>query len=365
MHIRSVGVIGAGTMGADIAQSGALGGFEVRLYDSRPGAAEAARGKIAGSLARAVDKGRMGRAEAEAALSRVRPAAELAELGACQLLIEAIVENFEAKAALFESLSEIAGPDALIATNTSSLRVSELARHVERPERFIGLHYFFPAAVNPLLEVIRGDASSEMAIEGALGFAQATGKQPILCRDVSGFAVNRYFVPYLNEAARLAEEGHAPGAIERRAKQLLDAAVGPFRVMDLTKPIIAVHAARTLERLGAFYAPAPLLVRQGESGELWQADETAAATAEAEREIDDRLLGAVFLAALQALDQDVASPADLDLGAKLALQWKRPPCQLMDALGREAVLTLLKPLLARHGGEMPASSGRIGALRTE
>lgn len=356
-----IGVIGAGTMGADIAQSAALGGFTVRLYDSAPAARAAALAKIGKTLARSVEKERLTQVQADAVLARVQPVEALEQLAPCEIIIEAIIENFDAKAGLFEAVSAVAPERALLATNTSSLRVSELARHVKRPERFVGLHYFFPASINPLLEVIRGEASGDAAVEQALEFARRTGKTPVLCRDVYGFAVNRFFVPYLNEAARLVEEGYDAAVIEACALQEFEASVGPFKVMDLTKTIIAVHAAETLAQLGEFYRPTRALIEQGESGRPWAVE--PAQDPGASRTIRERLLGAVFLPVLQALDQQVASAEDIDLGAKLALQWARQPCQMMDALGQERVRIMLQPLLQGHATAMPTSIEQVGRLR--
>jgi 3-hydroxybutyryl-CoA dehydrogenase len=357
-----IGVIGAGTMGSDIAHSAALGGFTVRLYDSAPAARAAALAKIGKTLARGVEKERLTQAQADAVLARVQPVEALEALAPCEIIIEAIIENFEAKAGLFEAVSAVAGERALLATNTSSLRVSDLAHHVKKPARFVGLHYFFPASINPLLEIIRGEASSDAAVDQALDFARSTGKTPVLCRDVFGFAVNRFFVPYLNEAARLVEEGNDAAAIEACALREFEASVGPFKVMDLTKTIIAVHAAETLAQLGAFYRPTRALIEQGESGRAW-AVEPAQDPGQCEG-IRQRLLGAVFLPVLQALDQQVASAADLDLGAKLALQWGRQPCQLMDTLGQDRVRAMLQPLLQAHATAMPAAIERVGRLRS-
>src|SRR5690606_31103349 len=156
---------------------------------------------------------------------------------------------------------------ALIATNTSCLQVGDLAQHVAAPERFLGLHYFSPAQVNPLVEVVRGAATSEATVQAALAFTRATGKMPLLRKDSYGFAVNRFFCPYAAEAARLVDEELATTAqIDRLAESTLGVAAGPFRVQNLIKPRINLHAIRNLAPLGPFYAPADFLVRVGEAG---------------------------------------------------------------------------------------------------
>ncbi len=345
-----IGVVGAGTMGCGIAHGAAQHGYTVRLTDRDPAAAARGLAAIEASLARAVDKGKMSATTAEATRARLVPG-DVADLADCGLVIEAIYEDPAAKATLFSALTPIVSDEAVLATNTSSLRVDDLARAVRAPQRFLGLHYFFPAAVNPLVEVVRGKATSQASMDRAFAFVHGCGKQPIACRDVFGFAINRFFVPYLNEAVRLADEGWRPAEIDAVACQAFGTAAGPFRVMDLTKPAIALHAARTLANLGEFYAPAPGLIRIGGSGESWNAGE-AALTADADM-IAERLQAAVFLAVLQELDEQVAAPEDIDLGARLGLQWQWQPCAAMRALGRARVEALVAPLAARHGAVVP------------
>lgn len=323
--MTSVGVIGAGTMGTGIAQGAAMHGHSVVLFDQAPAAVARALAAIADSLDRAVAKGRMTAQQAGAARSRVVAAEDLGGLAGCGLVIEAIIEDAAAKSALFAALSGVLAPDAVIATNTSSLKVGDLAAAVRHAERFLGLHYFFPAAVNPLIEVVRGPATGAAAVGAAEAFARACGKTPIVCADQYGFAVNRFFVPYLNEAARLAGEGHDPGTVDAVAREAFRTAAGPFRVMDLTKPAIALHACRTLARLGAFYEPAPLLVRMGESGDSWRPDE-AAQPGPAAVLIRDRLQAAVRRAVEELLAEGVATAEAVNTGARLGLQWGWTPC---------------------------------------
>lgn len=336
----SVGIVGAGTMGSGIAQSAALAGYQVRLVDRDPAVVAAAIARIGASLAKSAAAGRLGEAEASAAAARIGPATGLAALAGCGLVIEAIIEDEAAKAQLFRALSPEIRADAVIATNTSCLSVSTLAEAVTAPERFVGLHYFFPAAVNPLLEVIAGAKTGEAAMEAAFAFGRATAKQPIRCADIYGFAVNRYFVPYLNEAVRLADEGFAAADVERVARHAFGTKAGPFKVMDLTKPEIALHSTRTLERLGAFYAPAAGLVAKAAAGGSWQVPETDGEGAD-DRTIRDRLFGAVLLAVKGALAQQVAIAADIDLGARIGLQWRWQPCAAMTALGEDEVDRLI------------------------
>jgi 3-hydroxybutyryl-CoA dehydrogenase len=299
----------------------------------------------------------MNSAEAEASLARLTPVPDLSGLASCGLVIEAIIENAEAKAGLFRALSGLLPPDALIATNTSSLKVDDLAGAVTHPERFLGLHYFFPAAVNPLLEIVRGGETSDQVMDQAAFFAKVTGKQAIRCRDAFGFAVNRFFVPYLNEAVRLVDEGFDPGEIDLAIVNGFGTAIGPFKLMDISKPVIALHACRTLAQMGPFYEPAKSLVAVGESGKSWNAALPDAVPPAKASAIVERLQGAVLTAVLEALDEQVASPEDFDLGARIGLQWTWQPCAGAAAVGRAAT----ERMIARHfqGRSLPRSLDAI------
>jgi 3-hydroxyacyl-CoA dehydrogenase len=363
MAIETVGIVGAGTMGGGIAINLAQHGLRVLLLDARPESARAAVAAAAGFYARAVEKGRMAVADAEAATQRLAVAPDLAALAEADLVIEAVFEDFDLKAALLERLAPVLHADALVATNTSCLRVGDLARHVARPERFLGLHYFSPAAVNPIVEVVQGEATAPATIEAALAFCRASGKQPLRCRDSYGFAINRFFCPYTNEAARALDDGlGSTGEIDAVARDVLQAAAGPFTVMNLIKPRINLHAIRNLAPLGTFYAPAASMVAAGEADrpfaiEAGPAPEPARAAA-----IADRLLAGCFLPVLQALDEDVAEPAAFDRGAREALKFGIGPCALMHRLGRAEVARILAPALASHGLAAPAALARVGGL---
>ncbi|MBI3444990.1 MAG: 3-hydroxyacyl-CoA dehydrogenase family protein [Magnetospirillum sp.] len=348
-----IGMVGAGTMGAAIAQGAAASGFTVLLNDRDPAVLERAMAQIKGSLGRAVEKGKISAAEAEATLGRLQPIADLGGLAPCGLVIEAIIETFEAKAALLRSLSAILAPQVLIATNTSSLKVDDLAKAVTGPERFLGLHYFFPAAVNPLLEIVRGTATTEAAMAEAVEFARLTAKQAIRCRDAFGFAVNRFFVPYLNEAVRLLDEGFDPAEIDAVVVKEFKTAVGPFKLMDMSKPVIALHACRTLAAMGPFYEPAESLVTKGNSGENWNVGVAQSVAPERAAVILGRIQGAILTAFFEAVDEEVAAPEDFDLGARIGLAWGWQPLSGARSLGRAAV----EELLARHfaGRALPSS----------
>lgn len=231
---RAVSVVGTGTMGQGIAQVALVAGHPVRLYDAVPGrAAEAAR-SIAARLDRLVEKGRLAAADRDAARARLSPATRVAELADSSLVIEAIVEQLAAKQKLFTDLESVIPDDCLLATNTSSLSVTAIAGALRLPGRFVGLHFFNPAPLLPLVEVVRGAATDEAAADRAHATVAAWGKQPVRCADTPGFIVNRLARPFYAEAFRVHEEGFAdPATIDAVLRESGGFAMGPFELTDL------------------------------------------------------------------------------------------------------------------------------------
>jgi 3-hydroxybutyryl-CoA dehydrogenase len=270
-EIRTVGVVGLGTMGAGIAQVCAQAGVDTVGREVSEELAERARGRIDHYLARGVEKGRLSRAEKAAALGRLRTTTALADLSPCDLVVEAIVEDLETKRALFRELEAIVSEDAVLATNTSALSVAEIAAGLERPERVVGLHFFNPPPVLPLVEVIRAERSSEEAVERAFVFAQRIGKLPIRCGDTPGFVVNRILIPLLNDCVRVLDEaGVTPGDLDTAMTAGLNWPIGPCALIDLIGVDVHVHASEALHQaLGEErMAPPEALVRMRDEGRL-------------------------------------------------------------------------------------------------
>ncbi|GAA4345480.1 3-hydroxyacyl-CoA dehydrogenase NAD-binding domain-containing protein [Flaviaesturariibacter amylovorans] len=231
MEIQSVGVCGAGTMGSGIAQVAAAAGFPVVLYELNEAVLEKARAGITKSLGSLVDKGRMTAGDRDAVLARIRFSSNLSDCTG-DLIVEAIIEKPEAKVALFTALAGYNSPQAIFASNTSSLSITELARQLPGPERVAGLHFFNPAPLMKLVEVVKGAATNEGVMDTLERFTKACGKVPVRCADAPGFIVNRVARPYYIEALRLAEEGVPFETIDA----LLEARgfrMGPFKLMDL------------------------------------------------------------------------------------------------------------------------------------
>ncbi|MFD8010444.1 3-hydroxyacyl-CoA dehydrogenase [Streptomyces sp. NPDC058955] len=231
---RTVAVVGTGTMGQGIAQVALVAGHPVRLYDSAPGRAAEAVAAIGARLDRLVEKGRMAAAESEAAAGRLHAAEDLAELADAALVVEAIVEDLEVKQRLFADLEKTVGDDALLATNTSSLSVTAIGGRLRLPGRFVGLHFFNPAPLLPLVEVVRGFATDETAATRAYETVLAWGKTPVRCADTPGFIVNRIARPFYAEAFRVYEEGGAdPATIDAVLRECGGFRMGPFELTDL------------------------------------------------------------------------------------------------------------------------------------
>ncbi|MFE9842321.1 3-hydroxyacyl-CoA dehydrogenase [Streptomyces goshikiensis] len=231
---RTVAVVGAGTMGQGIAQVALLAGHRVLLYDINPALAADGAGIVQDRVERMAAKGRLDPAEAEDAAGRIAPAGELADLADAALVIEAVVEDVTVKRALFAALEEVVSPDALLATNTSSLSVTELAAGLAHPGRFLGLHFFNPAPLLPLVEVVSGFATDEAAAARAHATVLGWGKTPVRCADTPGFIVNRIARPFYAEAFSVYEEqGADPATIDAVLRESGGFKMGPFQLTDL------------------------------------------------------------------------------------------------------------------------------------
>ncbi|MFG1805474.1 3-hydroxyacyl-CoA dehydrogenase [Streptomyces sp. NPDC049040] len=230
----TVAVVGVGTMGQGIAQVALLAGHRVLLHDGVPGRAQVAADAVAGRLDRLAAKGRITAGEHQDALARLVPAESLADLAGAALVVEAIVEEAAAKQALFAEIEAVVGDDCLLATNTSSLPVTAVAGGLRLPGRLVGLHFFNPAPLLPLVEVVAGAATGAAAVATAYDTAAAWGKTPVRCTDTPGFVVNRIARPFYAEALRVYEERAAdPATIDAVLRECGGFAMGPFALMDL------------------------------------------------------------------------------------------------------------------------------------
>lgn len=246
-EIHTVAVVGAGAMGSGIAQTCAVAGLEVLLYDAQEGALERASGAMAASLARLVKKGSLTEAEAQAALGRVRTVGGLSELAAADAVIEAVFEDLGVKLEVWGRVTEVVTEGALLASNTSSLSITEIAAAVGHPERFCGLHFFNPVPVLPLVEVVRAQQTTAETLQRAQALVEKIGKTPILCDDKPGFIVNRLLIPYLSDAVFALSEGVGSASdIDAAMKLGANMPIGPLALLDLVGLDVALAAAESL-----------------------------------------------------------------------------------------------------------------------
>lgn len=261
-EIRSVGVVGGGQMGTGIAQVAAQSGFAVTIVDRSAATLERSQSTMKRSMARLVSKGTLTEAVAAEALARLTFETSLDSLAACDLIIEAVPETFEIKAAVFTELSRIAKPDAILASNTSSISITRIAAETNRPAQVIGLHFMNPVPIMKLVEVIRGIATSQETAEAVKGFATALDKTTIESSDLPGFVVNRILVPMINEACFALMEGTASVEdIDTAMKLGANHPMGPFALADLIGLDVCLAIMETLQ--AGFgdpkYRPCPLL----------------------------------------------------------------------------------------------------------
>jgi enoyl-CoA hydratase/3-hydroxyacyl-CoA dehydrogenase len=279
-------------------------------------------------------------------MRRIQGTTDLSDAKDCDLVIESVFENIQLKKDIFEELDAVCGEKTVLATNTSSFSVSEIAKATKRRDRFIGLHFFYHPAKNRLLEIIPGVLTSSETVSVAKTYSKLAGKTDILVKDSPGFAVNRFFVPWANEATRLLEEGVANiPTIEKAAMDLLGIGMGPFMLMNATGVPITYHAQTTLyENLGVFYRPSERLKAQVESEQPW--------LIEGEVEEDkigvvwDRLLGVIFFTATSLLDERVTDIIGADVGAKVGLRWQKGPFEMINQVGISKAHTLVENLLS-------------------
>ena len=266
-----VAVMGSGTMGSGIAQACAGAGHEVVLFDVAPAALERARQTMADSLGRLVRKEKLTQGQADATLERVHWSQDLSDFADCEVLVEAVFEDIEVKRSAWQQASEVVSAEALLASNTSSLSITEIAGFSGSPERFCGMHFFNPVAVMPLVEVVRALGTSEATLERARSFVEGIGKTPIVCEDKPGFIVNRLLIPYVNDAVHALSEGVASAEdIDRAMKLGANMPIGPLALADLVGLDVSLAAAESLHR--EFGDPkfrvAPLLRQMVRAGKL-------------------------------------------------------------------------------------------------
>ncbi len=271
MEFPVVGVLGSGIMGSGIAEVVAASGRSVVVRSRSESAAASLLAGLDASLARQVERGRRSADEARELRGRVRATTLLADLAECHLVIESVVEDLDVKRVLFHELDEAVRPDAVLATNTSTLPVIELAMETGRPDRVCGIHFFNPAPAMSLVEVVRPLPASDATIEGVVAFVTDCGKEAVVVKDQAGFVVNALLFPYLNDAVRLLEQGVATmEGIDAAMRGGCGFPMGPFALLDLVglDTSLAILEALHREFAEPRYSPAPTLRRMVTAGRL-------------------------------------------------------------------------------------------------
>lgn len=381
MSVSRVGVVGAGTMGRGIAQIAALGGYETVLYDPLPGVAESSAAELRKALDKGAARGRWSEEDAAAAAQRVQPAEDIEQMAGAELAIEAAPERLELKREIFNQLAETLGPEATLASNTSSLRVSEIAEGVPHPERVVGMHFFNPPPLMKLVEIVATEGSSEGALAAATEVGERMGRTPIRAKDSPGFVANRLARPFSLESLRILGDGIADAAtIDRIVRLGGGFRMGPFELLDLIGLDVNLEIARSFFAQGGEverWRPSPIqeqLVAEGRLGrksghgyhdysEGTQRNpdpdlgikaptldpQQLAKIHPAAEQVLTRLIAQIANEAAFALEEEIASPEDMDTAMKLGFNWPLGPLEFTQVIGPRRAADLLERLRAEKG----------------
>ena len=353
--IESVAIVGAGNMGSGIAQKTAQEMFQVQMVDREEKWVNRGQKIISDFLEEAIERRIFSQSQVEETKARISGVIGVENVNPeTDLVIEAVFEDFNVKADVFKILDENCGDQTILASNTSSLSVNELSKATTRPDRFVGLHFFYHPAKNRLVEVIPADVSSEETISKVVQYCKQLGKVVIVCKDKPGFVVNRFFVPWLNEACLLMQEGHGtPAQIDAVARKSFNIGMGPFALMNLTGPPIALHSTDYLaQQLNTpRYNGAQNLRDLVDKNDMWEISDDEECEEELASIIRERLLGSVFSISSQIVEEEICSMEDVDRGAKVGLRWALGPFELMNEFGIDEAYRMAKSYSELHSDD--------------
>ena len=346
--ITTIGVVGAGNMGSGIAQKLAMEGLQVILADTTQEFVDRGMKIIQKVLSEGLERRLLNQVQLDATMARIKGTTKLSDLADADMVIEAIFENEQAKKELFVQLDKVCAEHTILATNTSSFYVRQFAKDTSRPDRFVGMHYFFHPAKNRLLEVIPHEGTNEETIKRSLEIGRLHGKTTICVKDTSGFCVNRFFSPLLTESVEILEDGIANiSTIEQAAKAAFKIGMGPFELMNVTGIPISVHASTTFGReLGSLYGTPKSLPEKMAQGDLF--DLTGEVDDSKFEIIQDRLYGVCLGAAAALVSEGVASIEDTDRGAKIGLRWRQGPFEIMNNISIDKTCRLVEAMTKRY-----------------
>ncbi|MBL6883725.1 MAG: enoyl-CoA hydratase/isomerase family protein [Candidatus Thalassarchaeum sp.] len=344
--VDSVAIIGAGNMGSGIAQKSAQEQFNVQMVDREEQWVNRGEKIISDFLEEAIERRIFRPDQVESIKNRITGVVGTENVAPdTDLVIEAVFEDFDIKTAVFRTLDKVCDEKTILASNTSSLSVNELAKATGRPDRFVGLHFFYHPAKNRLIEIIPAETTSAESLNAVEQYCKTMGKVVIICKDRPGFVVNRFFVPWLNEACHLLDEGVASIAqIDSVAEKAFNIGMGPFALMNLTGPAIALHATNYLsEQLNCSrYSGAKSLRDTIENSGMWEIGEDTECNEDIAEIIRERLLGQVFAVSSQIVEEEICSIEDVDRGAKVGLRWAEGPFEIANKIGIKKAIRMAK-----------------------
>jgi 3-hydroxybutyryl-CoA dehydrogenase len=365
MELIKVGIIGSGAMGSGIAQVAALAGHEVHVYDANPVAAQSAANNLRISLNKLVEKGKCTAEKSDQVLANIFFQSSIDQLSSCKLIIEAIVEDINIKKEVFSAIESIVSEDCILATNTSSLSITSIASVCNKPERFIGIHFFNPANIMPLVEIIPAIQTNEMVLNSSINLIKTWGKTVVVCKDTPGFIVNRVARSFYGEAIRMYEEGIADYAtIDWAMKEIGGFKMGPFELMDFIGHDVNYKVTETVwEQL--FYDPRfkPSLSQKrlyeakrfGRKSGIGFYDYREGAIkleptidTELGNYIFNRIIAMLINEAVDTLYLGIASKEDIDLAMTKGVNYPKGLLAWADEIGLGAVLEELESLMATY-----------------